>query len=241
MVPRPQAVCIYCILPSNTNFSAPLSLAITSSFHFLLPPSPAVKMAPPVTVLVYARTHTPLLRLPLLITDIIALPLCIISGNIPGITFVCLSIIFAAIVTLEWFRCRRSHSSQHPDNENQIFVSKLCMLVDAILSVGFFITWIISLIQELSGSGYYYYNQPGIIACFTLFLAWLVRNPVIISVSLGATTDIHTGFPIQPLSLSRCTSGHGRRRKSSSANTAATIPKAFSTSMPEQVLTVIPE
>ena len=176
-----RAVCIYCILPLYTNFSAPFLLAITFFSHLYFQISRAVKMAPPVTVLVYARTHTPLIRVPLLLTDIIALPLCAISGNIPGITFVCLSIIFAAIVLLDWFRCRRSHLHQHPKDENQIFVSKFCMLVDAILVVGLLVTWIISLIQEMSSS-------LGIIACFALFLAWLVRNPVLfhISVSFGA-------------------------------------------------------
>lgn len=126
-------------------------------------------MSSPTAVLVYARTLPLLTRLPLLLNDVIALPLCIVGGNIPGIVFISLSIPMA---TVDLLIClRQSRSRRAPVEESQVRVSVLRILVDALMSTGLLITWIISLIEDL-GHGWYY-NNVSIIACFTVFLAWL--------------------------------------------------------------------
>lgn len=144
-------------------------------------------MSSPTAVLVYARTLPLLTRLPLLLNDVIALPLCIVGGNIPGIVFISLSIPMA---TVDLLIClRQSRSRRAPVEESQVRVSVLRILVDALMSTGLLITWIISLIEDL-GHGWYY-NNVSIIACFTVFLAWSVFTPISSFYLLHSRTNTH--------------------------------------------------
>lgn len=127
-------------------------------------------MSPPTAIRVYAHTLTPLLRLPLILTDIIALPLTIVGGNIPGIIFISISLPFATLDSLLWLKRWRSHRT--PIAESPITVSKLCMLADLVMGIGLLVTWIVSLIENLGSGRHYYNSEVGLIACFALFLAW---------------------------------------------------------------------
>jgi divalent metal cation (Fe/Co/Zn/Cd) transporter len=131
-------------------------------------------MTPSTTILIFSRHFPgPLLRAPLLLNDVIALPLCIISTQIPGIVLICLSLIVAIIDLIAYLKTRSRRVSA--EESEVVRVNALRMSADAFMSCGLLITWIIALVGVLQRD-YYYWNwdHVGVIAVFTLFLAWCV-------------------------------------------------------------------
>jgi hypothetical protein len=126
-------------------------------------------MNPPTAIRIYAHTITPLLRLPLILTNIIALSLVGVCGNIPGIVFISLSLPFAAIDFLVWLKRWRSH--RVPIAEAPIRVSTFCLLIDLLFGIGLLIVWIISLVDALSHS-WYDNRQISLIASYAMFITW---------------------------------------------------------------------
>jgi hypothetical protein len=132
-------------------------------------------MAPPSTAILIFSWHLPgpLLRAPLLLNNIIALPLCIISTQIPGIVLICLSLLVAIIDLIAYLKTRSRRVSAEESQE--VHVNALRMSADAFMSCGLLVTWIIGLVSVMRRNYYdWSWDRVGVIAVVTLFLAWCV-------------------------------------------------------------------